>query len=118
MIKQENFPPTSVATTTTGSASTSSGLQHQISMKLSKVSGNVFKLGSSSHSGSLTNQTNMNEQISRSNMNTNTSLVNNNIQINYLSQPNGTGFRMIQENAVEVIIISVDFMIFLFHLDH
>ncbi|CAH8657976.1 unnamed protein product [Schistosoma margrebowiei] len=103
MIKQEHFPPTSVATTTTGSASTSSGLQHQISMKLSKVSGNVFKLGSSSYSGSLTNQTNMNEQISRSNMNTNTSLVNNNVQINYLSQPNGTGFRMIQENAVEAI---------------
>ncbi|CAH8629332.1 unnamed protein product [Schistosoma mattheei] len=99
----ENFTPTSVATTTTGSASTSSGLQHQISMKLSKVSGNVFKLGSGSHPASLTNQTNMNEQISRSNMNTNTSLVNNNIQINYLSQPNGTGFRMIQENAVEAI---------------
>ncbi|XP_018654969.1 beige/beach protein-related [Schistosoma mansoni] len=100
MIKQESCPPTSVATTT-GSASTSSGLQHQISMKLSKVSGNVFKLGSSSHSGPLSNQPNVNEQISKSNMNTNTSLVNNNVQINYLSQPNGTGFRMIQENAVE-----------------
>ncbi|CAH8575671.1 unnamed protein product [Schistosoma turkestanicum] len=103
MIKQENCPTTPTVTTTTGSAPTSSGLQHQISMKLSKVSGNVFKLGSSSNSGIPSNQTNVNEQTAAFSTNANASLVTNNVQINYLNPSSSTGFQIIQENAIEAI---------------
>ncbi|TNN20222.1 WD repeat and FYVE domain-containing protein isoform 3 [Schistosoma japonicum] len=105
MFAQENCSPASTtAITTTTSASASLGLQHQITMKLNKVSGNMFKLGSTSNTGTACNSANVNEQTSGSTVGANPSVVNNtNVQINYLSSPNGAGLHIIQENALEAI---------------
>ncbi|KAK4474687.1 hypothetical protein MN116_001816 [Schistosoma mekongi] len=105
MSTQENCSPASTTTvTTTTSTSGTSGLQHQITMKLSKVSGNMFKLGSTSNTGAPCNSANVNEQMSGSTVGGNPLVVNNtNVQINYLSSPNGAGLHIIQENALEAI---------------
>ncbi|CAH8658072.1 unnamed protein product [Heterobilharzia americana] len=103
MINQENCPSVPVSTSTAVSAPSSSGLQHHISMKLSKVSGNVFKLGSSSGAGVTSNVTTGNEHTLTLATGVAPTIINSYVQINYLGSAGGAGIQPMQQNVIEAI---------------
>nr|CAH8819280.1 unnamed protein product [Trichobilharzia regenti] len=103
MLKQEGSLHMPASQSAPVSTSAPSGLQHHISMKLSKVSGNVFKLGSTSGSTVQSSVTTGNEYTSASVLGVSSSIINSNAQINYLSPTNTSSLNVIQENAIEAI---------------